>query len=512
MAAAVKIFVNGTLVWSPVPGAPNAPVTIRALNVPRTPFYFGFALIELQAAQGEFYVTAAPDNSHDGVLTLYGPADDRRLTAEDRLPLGLLVNLMGEVEQPRPVRNRFLSLTFSDASGASRGSFQFQFTCQAVTQEALFRIKRGRLPELETEPGKAMGLTFDIETLQPAGNDVGYVLQPLTPPGVVFGHGLQQSANRYSTPKGPVVQADYLGVAAAQDSEVFLLTGTDTQGSEQTIPFISWIYDTPARGELRIVAAEPDPAGSDANAETITLANVSSRTFSVAQCTLEDEQPISLFGTRLNLPYGTPGRHVVASGRLNPGDKLVVKPSFTMNNDFDAVTLRNRRGRRLDSFAYLRRLPGMPAPATPLQRVVFRGTFSLTAAVISDSFGFGISLEDGDSVMIRPNPQSVIWAGEIFHPPTGPQGWFRPNGQPEQAPAGWVLPLPGAPVYALLMGNRDPQLLGGGRKDFVIDRESGASNGLKAGDRSIVLQRNDIGSGRLWNWGQYDVEVIVLRH
>jgi hypothetical protein len=512
MSAAVKIFVNGTLVWSPLPGAANQPVTIRALKVPQATSFLGHALIELQAAAGEFFVTVTPDRP-DGVLGLYGPVDGARLTAETRSPVGLAVSLQGEVEQPRPSQGRFLNLDFFDAAGGGLGSFKFRFTCTGVADEALFRVKKARLPELEAEAGRPSGTAFEIETLQPASNAVGYAVTPWSMPTAAFGHGLQQTANRYQNPDGPVVDADYFAAPPFDAREVFILTGSDAQGAEQKVPFISWLVDTPARGELRIAAINPDPAGRDANAETITLENVSARVLNVGKCSLEDEQPMALFGTRLNLPYGTPGRHVIGPGRLNPGDRLVVKPSFAMNNDFDAFALRNRRGRRLDFAGYLRRLPGTLPPAAPRQRVIFRQTVSLTPWVETEGVSLTSALEDGDLVLIRPDPASKLWAGEIPHPWTGPQGWFDANGQPVPPPAGWALPLPSAPLYALLLvSSPAPRLVGNRVQAVVIDRQSKATGGIGAGTARIDFQRNDPSFGRGLAWGQFDIEVMVLRH
>ena len=512
MPAEVKIFVNGTLVWSPLRGAANLPVTIKALSIPQAPGFFGHALIELQAATGDFFVTVTPDRP-DGVLNLYGPVDGARLDAETRSPVGLVVNLQPEVESPRPVQNRFLNLDFFDAAGGSLGSFKFQFTCRGVADEALFRLKKGRLPELEAEAGRASRLAFEIETLQPGTNAVGYAITPWSVPTAAFGHGLQQTANRYQSPDGPIVDAAYFAALPFDAREVFILKGTDALGRDQEIPFISWLVDTPARGELRIVAIDPDPAGRDRNAETITLENVSTRVLNIGKCYLEDEQPLSLLGLRLNLPYGTPGKHVIASGRLNPGDQLVVKPSFTMNNDFDAFALRNRRGRRLDFMGYLRRLPGTRPPVSPRQRVVFRQTLSLTPQVESDSIMLTSALEDGDLVLIRPDPASQLWAGQIPHPWTGPQGWFDANGQPVPAPPGWVLPLPSAPVYVLLLDSAPvPRLIGNQAQGIVIDRQSKTTDGLGWGSARISFRRNDPFFGRALGWGTFDIEVIVLRH
>lgn len=512
MAAEIKVFVNGTLVWSPLPGAPNQPVTFKALKVPGGSSYFCFALLEVQAVGGSFLATATADRP-DGVLTLYGPADDVQLTPEDRSPLGLLVTLPAVTEGTPPLQSRSISLAFRDGAGNSLGSFSFQFSCRGAREEALFRVRKGRLPELEAEQGRASGAVFEIETLQPATNAVGYRLDPWGVPGASFGHGLLQTANRYQTPGGPLVDAEYLAVPPGPGHDVFIITGTDQQGAEQSIPFISWLVDTPARGELRIVAIDPDPAGKDRSSETITLENVSSRILNVAGCYLEDEQQISLFGVPLNLPYGRPGQQVIAHGTLRPGDQLVVKPSFTMNNDFDAFTLRNRRGRKLDYMAYLRRLPGQPPPPSPRQTVVFRQTVSLTGRDETAEAVFTSPLEDGDFVLIRPDPASKLWAGEVPHPWTGPQGWFDAKGQQVPAPAGWVMPLPSAPVYALLLFTLPvPRLIGNVGHAIVIDRESKSRDGLAAGDRQVSFTRNDPSFNRWLTWGQFDIEVIVLRH
>ncbi len=510
--AGLKIFVNGVLAFSPLPGAPNLPVTFKCLKNPVDSTFLCFALLELQADQGDVFVAVSPDRA-DGALSLYGPTQGVHVTAEARSPLGLRVILPATTDHQVPVQPRSLVFSFSDAANASLGSFTFRFACRGVADEALFRLKKDRLPELEAEAGQSSSQFFEVETLQPATNSVGYAIAAISPPGAGFGHGLLQSANRYQSPDGPLVEAAYFGRPAGAPPEVFVVTASDSQGATQDVPFISWLVDTPAKGELRIAALDPDPAGSDRNAESITLENVSSRVLNLAQCSLEDEQHISLFGTTLNLPYGTPGRHVIAGGRLSPGARLAVKPSFTMNNDFDAFTLRNARGRKLDYAAYLRRLPGSPPPASPRQSVVFRQTVSLNGFDEMADVTLPSALEDGDLVLIRPDPASKLWSGEIPHPWTGPAGWLDANGQPVPAPAGWVLPLPSAPLYALLMNAAPaPKLIGSTAHSIVIDRQSKAALGLGSGMRTVSFLRNDPSFGRFLSWGQFDIEVIVLRH
>lgn len=505
--ADMKVFVDGALAYSPRPGAPNAAITVRARKFPGTRRHVGYALLEIQAESGSFYADVTVDRN-DGVLALYGQLEDIPLSAEERRPIGLLVNLMLEGDTG-PTLPRSINFAFRDAAGTSLGSFRFQFNCRAVQDEALFDVKRSRLPELDAEPGRSASVSFDIETLQPGTNSVGYAISPWSPATPAFTHVLQQTANRYQGPDGPIVEAVYRGITGNfPTTDVFILEGKDSLGQVQTIPFISWLVDTPARGELRIAAFEPDPAGRDRGAETITLQNVSGRTLNLTKCYLEDEQRMSFLGLPLNLPYGTPQRHVIAAGRLNPGDSFVVKPSFTMNNDFDAFMLRNRKGRRLDFVGYLRRLPGLPPPTTPRQRVLLRQTLRLTGRSETIEVNLPTPLEDGDVVLIRPDPASRLWSGEIPHPDTGPEGWLG-----AAVPGGWSLPLPSAPLYALLMAAApEPRLIGNAAQAIIIDRQSKVAQGLGAGTRIISFQRNDPYFNRALTWGQFDIDVVVLRH
>ena len=255
------------------------------------------------------------------------------------------------------------------------------------------------------------------------------------------------------------------------------------------------------------------PAGSDRNAESLTLQNVSNRVLNLTDCFIEDEQRMSVLGVPLNLPLGTPQRQALPSQRLKAGDRLVVKPSFTMNNDFDAFMLRNRRGRALDFAGYVRRLPGQPAPPQPRQRVLLRQTVTLDGKMEMADLSFPSRLEDGDVVIIRPDPSSRLWSGEIPHPATGPEGWFDASGLPVPTPPGWLLPLEGAPVYALLLVTpSDTRLIGSTAHSIIIDRQSKARDGLGAGPAAISFQRNDPSFNRALTWGQFVIEVIVLRH
>ena len=73
--------------------------------------------------------------------------------------------------------------------------------------------------------------------------------------------------------------------------------------------------------------------------------------------------------------------------------------------------------------------------------------------------------------------------------------------------------MPSAPLYALLMfATPEPKLIGNAAHSIVIDRQSKAVQGLGAGTRQISFLRNDPSFNRFLTWGQFDIEVIVLRH
>ena len=57
-----------------------------------------------------------------------------------------------------------------------------------------------------------------------------------------------------------------------------------------------------------------------------------------------------------------------------------------------------------------------------------------------------------------------------------------------------------------------PKLIGSTAHSIVIDRQSKAALGLGSGMRTVSFLRNDPSFGRFLSWGQFDIEVIVLRH
>jgi hypothetical protein len=63
-----------------------------------------------------------------------------------------------------------------------------------------------------------------------------------------------------------------------------------------------------------------------------------------------------------------------------------------------------------------------------------------------------------------------------------------------------------------MVSNPGPRLIGNVTQVIVIDRESRVRDGLAAQMRTIAFQRNDPFANRVLTWGQFDIEVIVMRH
>ena len=145
--------------------------------------------------------------------------------------------------------------------------------------------------------------------------------------------------------------------------------------------------------------------------------------------------------------------------------------------------------------------------AVVCRQVIFSTVLSLTGGPEMVGASFPAPLMAGDRILIRPNAASRLWSGEIPHPDTGPEGWIG-----GAVPTGWDLPLPGAPLYALLLvSGAEPWLVGNSTQHLVVDGQSGAMPGLGQGARAIAFRRNDPFSGRAFTWGQFDIEVIVSR-
>jgi hypothetical protein len=505
---------SSTLIYSGG-GSVNLPLTLDALKTSGS-HHVGHHLIEVMSESGEMFADIIPDAS--GLITLYGKTEDIALGPETRRQFGICCHLPrgGDNSSLRPS-----SITFEfrdrsgkpvvDAAGNPVGPFKFNFNVRQSSVEALFATNTGfDLPEMMCEPRRRALKTFKLTTIQPVTNSVTYSASR-SAGNPNFSHVIRlgasgTSTNRFVSPNGPILDIEHFGIArSAVDDHVFFVSAQDAFGNTHAIPFIAYAVDTPAQGELVIDSFESDPAGPDRGKETITLRNASTRLLSLRGCFLEDE----LLGSIGALPGVAPVRTNLPAVRLAPGDLLVVNPTFELNNDYDAFTLQNRLGSLIALSGYIRRLPGGLPPAQPRLSPILQTTLSVTHV---DGAEVKLHLEDGDLVIIQPNPSNQLWAGEIPDPGTGPEGWFDSNGQQVPNFRNWNLWVPSAPVYSLVMTTPNRMLIGNKRRVFVVDRKSPQTNGFRTGRQTLRFDRNDEFNARLLGWGQFDVTVTVMRH
>jgi hypothetical protein len=513
---------SSTLIYSGV-GSVNVPLTLDALRiaVPTAFSHIGHHLIEVISESGEMFMDIEPDAS--GQVIPYGRTEDIELGPEIGARFGICIRLAKGVEQnsmlPSKIEFKFRDRNGKpalDAGGNPIGNFTFNFNIRVSGTEAIFATNAGfDVPEMMCERGRQAVKTFQLKTILPPTNSVTYsTSMPSTNPNFTHTMPLGMSGtttNRFVSPYGPIVNQMFYGVSNSPIDDHFFVTAEDISGNTHSIPFISYMSDTPVWGELLIAGYEVDPAGRDFGNETITLRNASSRLLSLNGCYVEDE-----LLRHLGLPSDSPVRANLPRRHLAPGATLVVKPTFSLNNDYDGFTLHNRLGSLVSLAAYVRRLPGSMLPTQPMQSEIDQQTVTVTPtaeAVVR------LNLEDGDVVIIDPLPDQ-LWAGHFPHPDTGPEGWFD-NGQ--QVPnkfyldgTGFDLPLPADPVYALIMTSPKTLLIGNRRRQFVVDRTSRNTSGLRSGPQELRFNRNDdkkaADLGRLQGRGGFRVIVTVLRH
>lgn len=496
-------------------GNVNVPLVLDALRIPNAAghSHVGHHLIEVMSESKEIFADIKRDSS--GFIDLYGKVDDVELAPEIPKYFGIRCGL------PRGSDNSSASpasITFEfrdrngnpplDRSGNPVSSFIFNLNVRASAVEALFSTNAGfDLPEMLCEARRPSNKPFMLTTLVASGNSVTYTSSRLRGSSS-FSHGLRHvmtgtTTNSYIAPNGPLLDAVFSGAGNSSiDDYIYFVTATEQGRTTHTIPFISYMPDTPTRGELTIVAYEPDPAGRDRGNETITIQNTSPRTLSLFGCFLEDE----FYGRAGLLPGVRSDRTALPRRRLAPNDTLVVQPTFELNNDYDGFTLHNRMGSIIAVAGYVRRMPGGLPPRNPRQTVVFQQTVSVTH---TDDARVRLDLEDGDLVIVQPDRSSQLWAGEIPDPGTGPEGWFDANGQQVANLRNWSLPIPTAPIYSLVMTSPRATLIGNKRMVAVVDRNSRL---FRVGRQTVIFDRNDEFKGRAFGWGQFDVTVTVMRH
>jgi len=290
----------------------------------------------------------------------------------------------------------------------------------------------------------------------------------------------------------------------AKDNSPVLVTITaDGPGGNTSVPLICWLAETVLPGDLTITGIIADPPGPDLPGELVTIQNVSNLPLDLTGCTLEDEGfPGGLANrTTYRFPPGftvAPGSSFkvhTGSGTDSASDLFMGRPKPIWNNDFDSAIVRNLAGDPVATFAYIFTAPGVRIPGQTkiLDSIVF------VDQALGSTFS-GALLEDGDFVVIEPDPTSRSFSGDFAVPATGP------GGATTNAPDDRTWPFAGAPKFVLLADAGVVTVVGASRLAEVINRTSM----LRAGN-PLNLLINDSAPGGFGAWGGYSVRVRQYR-
>jgi len=261
----------------------------------------------------------------------------------------------------------------------------------------------------------------------------------------------------------------------------------------QKIPVICWVAETVLPGELSISAFNADPIGADLPSESVTVANVSGHTLDLTGCTLRDEAGAGLvfpFPSGFMLP-STASVTVMSGAGANTASTLFwgqQRPVW--NNDFDTAVLFNYAQDVVARYSYILTAP---SARTKIFDVLMAVDKSLPSTPT------GVTVEDGDFVVLQPDPMSSIWTGNILRGSTGPAG---------VGTADWTFPVPNAPMYSLFAaaGVRPPVFVGASMVTQLVSRTSAFGSG-----GMLTLFINDDAPGAFGTWGFFMCRVRVFR-
>jgi hypothetical protein len=496
-----------SLTIAPAAGATNPFTAFLSplASTPTRPVFFGTLLLEIRATAPAELIEVAMNTAPGAGLALYGPRRVASLAAGRTIPIGVFCSVRRPAGNLSPLTS-MITVSWLDPGSSTRVSTQFSVVVNFSNSAQTVFTPMSMQLESVASPAASKRFQVRLQCQQQVAQfsvnapvvASAFSWTAPTPPGA------------FLPGKGPTLDLSFdFNSGLNRDPQVVNVQATAQNGQTFSVPLICWCVDGPNKGEIQIVALDSDPAGADVARESVTIRNMTSRRLDLTGCSLRDEG-----GTPqgFNFPMGIPRVFAFAPGTVLPaGASLQIfsgvgtntattlflrQPQPIWNNDFDTAVLANSAGDEIARRFYLTALPGARISG---QTKIFDATLSINQAI-----GFastGVTLEDGDFVVIEPNPPVLSWAGDLLITATGPAGAAA------VAPETGDWPLPGAPKFALLADSSPrPVVIGGSSFSQVINRTSS----LRAG-RPLDLRINDDAPGGLFAWGGYSARVRVFR-
>jgi hypothetical protein len=447
---------------------------------------FGTLLLQIQngGPNAAVDVSIRIDPTTGSELTLYGPVSHVSVPAQGSIPIG--VRFVRMTSDTTPVTS-IVRVSWRDAGAAPGAAPQLKtasIVCNMTNATTEFipsdlqLVASARTPKSEPKVlvCQAAVAGFAISAL-PAGSPFSASIMPT---GAFLAGRMTTLTLTFAPGPGASLAPQVVNVTAGG----------------QTVPFICWVADTLQPGDLSITGINADPPLADLPTESITVANVSGRTLDLTGCYLRDEAGTGkyfLFPSGFTLSAGASVTIMSGTGTNTAATLFWRQPRPMWNNDFDTAVLFNFAGDEIARFFYMLNFPGVRAPN---QTKIFDAVMPVFKSLASSPVP--VTLEDGDFVVLDPDPMALIWTGNVLRGSTGPAG----VGMADE-----TFPQPGVPAYSLLAEAGGPIVfVGGATVTQLLNRTSAFKSG-----QVLNLMINDDQPGAFGTWGNFLCRVRVFR-
>lgn len=481
-----------TAFFSPLSSRPNAPV------------FFGTLLLELRSTAAAELVEVAMNTAPGSGLALYGPRRIAALGPEAPIPIGVFCSFRRTSEK---VTALTATITASWLNPGSSTRLSTQFSVVANFSTAAQTLFMPMPMQLESIASASASRQYRV-WLQCQQQVARFSVNPSVALSA-FSWNAPTPPGAFLPGRGPNLDLRFdSNSGLRRDPQVVTVEATSPGGQVFSVPLICWCVDGPNAGDIAITAIDSDPAGADLARESITIRNMTSRRLDLTGCSLHDEggaPPGFNFPMRSPRGFGFPAGTLMPAGatfQIFSGSGTNTATTFfwrqtqpVWDNDFDTAVLLNSAGDEIARRFYVTALPGARISG---QTKIFDASLFVDQAI-----GFAstnVTLEDGDFVVIEPDPSRHSWAGDLLILETGPAGAAA------LAPDTGNWPLPGAPKFALLADSLRPIVVGGTPLQQVVNRTSSLRPG-----HVLDLLINDDAPGGLFAWGGYSARVRVFR-
>jgi hypothetical protein len=447
---------------------------------------FGTSLLQITSSgssNAAVDVNIKIDANTRNELTLYGPVSHVSVPAGASIPIGVRFARMNSDTSAATSTIRLSWRDAGGAPGAAPHSAAVSVVCN-MTNSIMEFVPSDLELVASAKVAKSAAKSLVCQT-QVAAFAIGAL-----PAGSPFSASVMPTGSFLPTGTATLTLAFSPAPGASLAPQVVNVTA-----GGQVTPFICWVADTLQPGDLTITGFNADPPNADLGSESVTVRNNSGRTLDLTGCVLRDEAGTGRF---FHFPDGftlaaNASVTIMSGTGTNTAATLFWKQRTPVwNNDFDTAVLFNFAGDEIARRSYILALQGV-RPQN--QTKIFDAVVPVFKALASTPV---MPLEDGDFVVLDPDPTALIWTGNVLRGSTGPAG---------VGIADDTFPQPGVPAYSLLAEAGGPIVpVGGAQVTQLLNRTSAFKSG-----QMLYLMINDDAPGAFGTSGNFLCRVRIFR-